>query len=134
MHRTSSGASRRRIAATLVAFVALGTLASACSSDDRPTASSVVDSDAASSASGPRPAPCRPVPAQGAALSWSPTDLPLPPGSYPIQDVDASAAPPTVESETHRGLIAVHATIDDFVTFINTQWTGAGWTLGRGDS
>ncbi|MDT9127092.1 hypothetical protein, partial [Escherichia coli] len=76
---------------------------------------------AASSARGARTSACRPVPAQGEALSWFPAGLPLPPGSYPIQDVDASAPPPTVESETHRGLIAVHAKINDFVTFINTQ-------------
>ena len=34
----------------------------------------------------------------------------------------------------HRGLIAVRGTVDDFVSFINTQWTANGWALGKGDA
>jgi hypothetical protein len=104
-------------------------LAAACSSDKAPTAASS-DTDAASA----RTSACRDVPGAGPALSWLPADLPLPDGSYAIQDLDASGPPPTVASETHRGLIAVHGSIDDFVTFINTQWIAQGWSLGKGDA
>src|SRR3954452_3053429 len=128
---------RRTVGAGLAACFVLIPLASGCSSDDKPTASTAVDTDAdaEASATGARSSACRPVPPQGEALAWFPADLPLPAGSYPIQDVDAAAAPPTVPpSDTHRGLLAVHGSIDDFVSFINTQWTASGWTLGKGDS
>jgi hypothetical protein len=94
-----------------------------------------VDSDVSTGLSGARSAACRPVPPEGEPLAWFPGDLPLPEGSYPIQDVDAAAAPPAVPaSDTHRGLVAVRGSVAEFSSFIATQWTSAGWTLGKGDA
>ena len=60
---------------------------------------------------------------------------PLPAGSYPIQDVDAAAPPPTLPpSDTHRGLLAVRSSVTDFSAFIATEWASRGWTMGKGDA
>ena len=127
---------RRATAATFAGLASLIPLTAACSSDSHPTvasAGSSADPDASSPAS--RSSACRPVPPQGAALDWLPADLPLPAGSYPIQDVDAAAAPPSVPSSgTHRGLLAVHSSVTDFSAFIQTEWTSKGWSLGKGDA
>jgi hypothetical protein len=37
------------------------------------------------------------------------------------------------ESETHRGLLAVHASVEEFSAFIKTEWGSRGWTFGKGD-
>ena len=66
-----------------------------------------------------------------------PADLPLPAGSFPTQDL-ATGGPasslPESESETHRGLIAVHASVEEFSSFIKTEWGSRGWTFGKGDA
>jgi hypothetical protein len=70
---------------------------------------------------------CRPLPPPGSALDWVPADLPLPPGTYAVRDVSASAA-------VHHGVFAVRAPFREFVRFALTQWPPKGWRLGRGDS
>ena len=115
--------------------VALVALTTACSSEDRPAAAPSSGGSTDASTGAARSAACRPVPPQGDALPWLPTDLPLPAGSYPIQDVDAAAAPPAVPStDTHRGLLAVHGSVTEFSAFIATEWTSRGWSLGKGDA
>jgi hypothetical protein len=124
---------RRAAVAALATVAALVPVISACSADQHTTAGAPASSDV--STNGARTSACRPVPAAGAELAWLPAELPLPSGSFPIQDVDAAAAPPSVPaSDTHRGLIAVHASVTDFTSFIASEWTSRGWTLGKGDA
>jgi hypothetical protein len=75
------------------------------------------------------------VPAAGPELTWLPADLPLPTGSFATQDLATGAPPPSLpESETHRGLLAVHASVEEFSAFIKTEWGSRGWTFGKGDA
>jgi hypothetical protein len=135
-HRISlAGGRQRRAVPAVAALLTVASVLSACSSDANPTAATAQDSDALASESAARTAACRPVPPEGAPLAWFPAELPLPAGSYPIQDVDAAAPPPSAPaSDTHRGLLAVHGSVTDFTSFIATEWTAAGWSLGKGDA
>ena len=127
----------RRIArrSALIALAAITPFAAACSSghDKDSAAESAIRASADTPA--PRTAACRPVPPAGATLPWLPPDLTLPKGSFAVQDVDAAAPPPSMPaSGSHRGLIAVQGSVDDFVSFIHSDWTTRGWSLGKGDS
>jgi hypothetical protein len=116
----------------MVAAVTLAPLTVACSSDDKPAAVSAASS---ATASADRAGACLPVPAKAPDLTWLPADLPLPPGSFATQDLEVGAPPPSLpESETHRGLIAVHASVEEFSSFIKTEWGSRGWTFGKGDA
>jgi hypothetical protein len=118
-------------------------LLSSCSSDSKLAASSEASSFASSEAPRTtlaRTAACRPVPPQAEQPDWFPVDLPLPPGSFPIEDTESSSSAPDSDADsgsveqTHRGFVAVKGTIDDFVAFVKTNWPAQGWALGRGEA
>ncbi len=115
-----------RVAAAL-AVTALITIGAGCSSDDTPTTTAKSSASAGSSA-------CRDAPTAHVTLDWLPADLPLPDGSYATQDLDTAGPPPTVESTTHRGLLVVKGSVENFREFVNTQWVAAGYSLGKGDA
>src|SRR5437588_8689493 len=103
--------SRGRTSA-VATIMALALFGAGCGSDTHSAAPSTSTPGAGASATASRTSACRPVPPAGAALDWLPADLPLPDGSYPIQDVDAAAAPPSVPvSDTHRGPPAVDMSV-----------------------
>ena len=128
----------------LTAVAVAASLMASCSSDSKPTA---VSQGSASSAAPrttlARTSACKPVPARAEQPDWFPADLPLPAGSFPVEDTESSS-PPESESEsesdtgsdaeTHRGFFAVKGTIDDFVAFVKTDWPAQGWALGRGEA
>jgi hypothetical protein len=131
----------RTLFAAVAALVGV-TLVAGCSSDSRPVAST------ASSASAPptngttparaqRTSACEPVPPPAAAIDWLPPDLPLPAGSYAVEDTESAPSSETdsdAPAQAHRGFVAVRGTVDDFKNFVRTTWPANGWTLGRGDA
>jgi hypothetical protein len=139
-----NGMVRRRMHALAAAAVVLPLLYG-CSSDSNPAvslgdASSTADSIAPRTTVA-RTGACKPVPAQAAPPDWYPADLPLPPGSFPATDTESgpaseadSDAASSSGDETHRGFYVVNGTIDDFVAFTKTDWTAAGYALGRGEA
>jgi hypothetical protein len=134
----------RRPFAALAALLAVPLLSS-CSADSKTVASSE-DSSSLSSAAPrttlARTSACKPVPAQAEQPGWFPADLPLPPGSFPVEDTESASPSPESDSDlgsdsaeaTHRGFFVVKGTIDDFTAFVKTDWPAAGYSLGRGEA
>ena len=128
----------------MVAAVAVAIpLLASCASDSRPVALSQASSSTASAAPRTtlaRTSACKPVPTAAEQPDWFPTDLPLPPGSFPAEDSESASSAPDSDAgsdsgaQAHRGFVVVKGTIDEFVTFVNTSWPANGWALGRGDA
>jgi len=134
----------RLIGPFAAALVALP-LVAGCSSDSSPTVAAASSATASSSSSSAAPAQrtsaCTPVPAQSGEADWVPADLPLPPGTYPIEDTesptttsDADAHESQAPASAKRGLFVVKMTVADFKNFVATNWPSAGYALGRGDA
>jgi hypothetical protein len=68
-----------------------------------------------------------PSPMLGHALSWMPAGLPLPPGSYPSEDLTPSSGSPHVASFVVPGSVA------DFFDFVSNNWPGSGATITFGE-
>ena len=124
----------------LIALAVAVPLLASCA-DSKPAASSQGSStsSAAPRTTLARTSACKPVPARAEQPDWFPADLPLPPGSFPVEDTESSSAPESESAsgsvdETHRGFVAVKGTIDEFVAFVQTDWPAQGWSLGRGDA
>lgn len=137
---------RARLIGPLAAALVALPLAAGCSSDSSPTvaASSSAAAPGAASSAAPaqRTSACKPVPAPSGEHDWLPADLPLPPGTYAIEDTES---PTTTSSETdagdsdapaaaQRGFLVVKGSPQDFKTFVTQNWPAAGYALGRGDA
>ncbi|MDQ1438263.1 MAG: hypothetical protein QOK43_1892 [Acidimicrobiaceae bacterium] len=76
------------------------------------------------------PGPCVTPPAApgpASAIDWLPKDLPLPPGTYAVNEL----AP---EQSARRAVLVVPATPDGFAAFVGQAWAAEGWRLGRPES
>ncbi|MGH2829825.1 MAG: hypothetical protein ACRDJM_05025, partial [Actinomycetota bacterium] len=59
--------------------------------------------------------------------SWYPADLPMPPGSYAIQE-------PKAERGLRRVVFASKGDLRAFVVHALKEWKARGWSLGKGES
>jgi hypothetical protein len=62
-----------------------------------------------------------------ATPAWYPDDLPLPAGSFALEE-------PKATSGLRRVIFATKGTLRDFVVHALSVWKREGWTLGRGES
>jgi hypothetical protein len=79
----------------------------------------------------------RPAAPKVEALPWLPTTLPLPVGSYGVRSLGETAGPQQAGGNPmvyHSGLLVVAGTLLDFERFVEAQWPGAGYVLGRGEA
>jgi hypothetical protein len=94
-----------------------------------------VEEPAAGFGEGPAKGPCRsvpPAPSPAVSLAWLPPDLPLPPGTYALEDQPSAPAP--AGARAHRGLFVVAGDGAAFLRFAITSWPVHGWRLARGES
>ena len=113
---------------TVVATVALtvAVVASGCGKSESDRGLREAAGSPAATATAP-PANCQQAPAPGAAVSWVPADLPLPAGTYPVEDVQSG-------SGSKVAVFVVPMTIHEYVSFALRELPQQGWRLGRGDS
>ena len=70
---------------------------------------------------------CQQAPPPGApAFSWLPADLPMPPGSYAVNESQLNSG--------KAGTMVVPMGLSEFVRFALAQYPASGWRLGRGDA
>ena len=79
---------------------------------------------------GPHRGPCLERPGSGPALDWLPTDLPLPPGAYPVDEL---ALDPKLHSFRAATLV-VPMDYTEFFEFAETTWPASGWTVAMTES
>ena len=136
---------RSRLLGPFAAALVALPLVAGCSSDSSPTVVSASSAPASSSSSSAAPAQrtsaCKHVPTQSGNADWLPTDLPLPPGTYAIEDTDSPTTTSDADANVsdapagaQRGLFVVKMTVADFKHFVATNWPPAGYALGRGDA
>jgi hypothetical protein len=111
----------RVLCALAVAVVGVG---SACSAGTQGTA---VKATTTSSTRPPGSCPPLPPPT-GTTLTWYPADLPVPAGSYVLDDLSLANLP------YHSGDYIVPKTIEAYIRFVLAEWPKRGWVLGRGES
>ena len=70
---------------------------------------------------------CQTVPDRGQPFSWLPADLPMPPGTYAVKEVQLT-------NGGKAGTMVVPTPMVDFVKFALAEYPKAGYRLGRGDS
>ncbi|MDQ1439540.1 MAG: hypothetical protein QOK43_3169 [Acidimicrobiaceae bacterium] len=70
------------------------------------------------------------MPPPAAPAAWIPSDLPLPPGTFTVQDFTPQGSP----SGTYQAILAVPNRLADFVRYVAAQWHDAGWAQGRGEA
>jgi hypothetical protein len=118
---------RRR--STLIALAALLAITLAGCGGEKDKGLAAAQAAPAAAPAGP-PAPaqnCQQPPPAGPDVSWFPADLPVPPGSYTVQEVQVSAPSKGV-------VLVVPMSIREYVAFALREMPKQGWRLGRGDS
>lgn len=71
---------------------------------------------------------CPPLPeATGKTLAWIPADLPLPAGSYVLEDLSLPNLP------YRSGDYVVPRDVEGFVRFVKSEWPERDWVLGKGE-
>ena len=114
---------RRLLAATLLLLVVSacgGETATPAGPTAGPTPTGVAGIDPAS-------LPACDYPAKADLPKWFPDDLPLPPGSYATENLDAVQG-------YRRVLLVVQRTLADFQDFVLQRFPDEGWVVGRGDT
>ena len=76
---------------------------------------------------GPATGPCRPVPSEAIEVTWLPHDLPLPDGTFAVEELPA-------QSGLRRAILAIPVTYGDFADYALDVWPDHGWLLGRGET
>jgi hypothetical protein len=111
-----------------ITATALFTLA-ACRSGSTATAptTTTTTSTAATAATPALPPGCTPTPPATAPLAWLPADLPLPTGTFTVQELLAGP-------QSYQALFAVPTDLVGFVKFVNAEWPKHGWAQGRGEA
>jgi hypothetical protein len=118
--------------AAVVAGVVAALLVTSCgggggkSASPATTPATTAPSGAASTAPGPAAA-CTPVPPRGQPVRWLPADLPMPKGTYTVEELPANGS-------LKRARLVVPLPLQDFVKFVLAEYPKAGWRLGRGDA
>src|SRR4051794_15984354 len=118
--------------AAVIAGVVAALLLTSCGSGGgkaaapAPSPATTAPSGAASTAPGP-PAGCAPVPPRGQPVRWLPADLPMPKGTYTVEELPANGS-------LKRARLVVPLPLQDFVKFVLAEYPKAGWRLGRGDA
>ena len=134
-YRTASSRDHEPLARTVVILVVLTSvvsLATACSSGGDDDASPAGGGGAAPGlpggfGQGPAGGRCQEVPSEPAAIAWLPGDLPLPDGSFAVEELPE-------QSGLRRAILAVPVTYDEFARYALGAWPDRGWILGRGES
>ena len=122
-----------RTVTLVVLLMSVLPLAAACSSgggdggDASPAAGSPAPGLPGGFGQGPATGRCREVPTEPAVLAWLPADLPLPEGSFPVEELPE-------QSGLRRAILAVPVTYDEFARYALDAWPDRGWILGRGES
>lgn len=68
---------------------------------------------------------CLPLPEPAPPLDWLPDGLPLPEGTYPVQDT------PTSDERVHIAVLAVPLSHANVVGFAAQEWPRHGWATAR---
>ncbi len=119
---------------TLLAILAV-VLAACGKSDPKAEADNDkgVNSNAAAAAAVTVPATagpnCTPVPSPAAAVTWLPSDFPMPAGSYVAQELPVQGS-----SSAKVAVFVTPLSIKDYVKFALDAFPKAGFKMGRGDS
>ena len=99
--------------------------------DAAPAAAGATPSGAANAADAAAPAApvpgCQPTPPPGTDAQWFPADLPIPPGTYTVQEVQVAQPSKAV-------VLVVPVSLRDYVKFALAEFPKQGWHLGKGDS